>query len=165
MRWAALAASLLIGACATAQETAKVDWEARPKALFVGKVESAKYLVTLQDIMPDMASEDGGATLWHGEIYEVKLKVLDRLSGGPVDKTVTVRLTAHARRFKGMTLAILSSPDLAFYGVDIGTSWWEDLSPEHPTLCVPTDLLDDKAFATFVARAKPMDDSHCMEIR
>jgi hypothetical protein len=64
-----------------------------------------------------------------------------------------------------MTLAVLSDPHLAFYDVNIGTSWWEDLSPEYPMLCVPDDLLEDPAFATFVARAKAVDDSHCLEIR
>jgi hypothetical protein len=152
-----LAATLCLLACASQPAP---DQEGRPTALFVGKVESAEYIATLQDVMP--YDED---SLWHGEIYELRMKVLDRLSGGPVGKTVTVRVTGHARRFTGMTLAVLSDPHLAFYNVNIGTSWWEDLSPESPMLCVPDHLLEDPAFATFVARAKAVDDSRCLEIR
>lgn len=152
-----LAATLSLLACASQPKPAQ---HARPIALFVGKVESAQYIATLQEVMP--GTED---TLWHGEIYELKMKVLDRLSGEPVGKRVTVRVTGHARRFTGMTLAVLSNPHLAFYDVNIGTSWWEDLSPDSPMLCVPDDLLEDPAFAMFVARAKAVDDSRCLEIR
>jgi hypothetical protein len=163
-RGGALCLALLSAACATAPETAEVDWDARPKALFIGKVQSSEFIVPLFEVMP--AESDGtNDRIWHGEIYEVKLKVLDRLSGGPVGSNITVRLTAHARDFEGMTLAVLSSPDLAFYDVDIGASWWEDLSPDDRKLCVPDDLLDDAAFATFLARAKPVGDSHCMDIK
>lgn len=134
------------------------------KALFIGKVQSSDFVAPLFDVMPER-SDGENDLIWHGEIYEVKLKVLDRLSGGPVDSIITVKLTAHARRFEGMTLAVLTDPDLAFYGVKLGTSWWESISPEDQMVCMPTDLLDDAAFATFRTRAKPIDDSHCMDIR
>lgn len=148
-------------ACASAPD-AGVD--ARPKALFIGKVEKSEFIVPLFEAMPPQP-EGERDRIWHGEIYEVKLKVLDRLSGDPVGKMVTVKLTGHAREFEGMTLAVLTSPDLAFFGVDLGTSWWDDLSPEYPTLCVPDDLLEDAAFATFMAKAESVGDSHCMDIR
>jgi hypothetical protein len=157
----AMLIALALQACASAPVATS---DARPKALFVGRVESSELVVPLFEVMPD-SSDGENDRIWHGEIYEVKLKVLDRLSGSPIGNTVTVKLIAHAQQFEGMTLAVLTSPDLAFYGVDIGTSWWENLSPEVPTLCVPDDLLDDVAFATYVARAKPVDDSHCMEIK
>jgi hypothetical protein len=152
--------AMALPACASTPDAASGE---QAKALFVGKVESSKYLATLQEVMPALS---GGETdqMWHGEIYEVKLKVLDRISGGPVARTVTVKLTGHARRFEGMTLAVMTDPDLTFYGVDLGTSWWDDLSPEYPTLCVPDDLLHDEAFEAFMARARPVDDSHCMDI-
>lgn len=152
---------LALQACASAPVATS---DARPKALFVGRVESSEFVVPLFEVMPD-SSDGENDRIWHGEIYEVKLKVLDRLSGGPIGNTVTVKLTAHARQFEGMTLAVMTDPNLAFYGVNLETSWWEDLSPGDPMLCVPDDLLQDTAFATFVARAKAVDDSHCMEIK
>lgn len=152
-----LTAMLSLVACASPPGPAP---EQPVKALFVGQVESAKYLTTLQDIMPNE-----GDTLWHGDVYEVKLKVTDRLSGGPVGSSVTLKVTAHARRFVGMTLAVMTDPSIDFYGVNLGTSWWEDLSPEAPMLCVLDDLLEDEAYAAFVARSVAADDSHCLEIR
>lgn len=152
-----LTATLSLAACASPPGP---EPEQSMKALFVGHVESAKYLTTLQDIMPNE-----GETLWHGEVYEVKLKVTDRLSGGPVSSSVTLKVTAHARRFVGMTLAVMTDPNMTFYGVNLGTSWWEDVSPEAPMLCVPDDLLRDEAYATFIARSVAADDSHCLEIR
>lgn len=152
-----LTAMLSLVACASPPGLAPKQ---QVKALFVGQVESARYLTTLQDVMPDE-----GDTLWHGEIYEVKLTVTDRLSGGPVGKSMTLKVTAHARRFEGMTLAVMTDPNMTFYGVNLGTSWWEHLSPEAPTLCVPDGLLGDEAYAAFVARSTAADDSHCLEIR
>jgi len=123
------------------------------KSLFVGKVETAKMLGLINDFRPAGENET-----WHGEVYELKLRVLEVLSGADPGKDVTVRVTAHARQFKGMTIAVMLDPE--WPGFAPGASWWTSI---RSLVCLPTDLLKDEAWEKFVEDSHPWDDERCLE--
>jgi hypothetical protein len=144
----ALFAALALGACATTPDATQQPGQ---KSLFVGTVESAKMLGTMDEFRP--------GEMWLAEVYELKLKVLTVLSGADPGKTATVKVSAHARRFPGMTIVVLSDPDLRLYVP--GQSWW---SPIRELACLPEDVLKDEAFAKFVEDGFAWDNQRCVDL-
>jgi len=144
----ALFAALALAACAMPPDAAQTP---SGKSLFVGKVEAAKMLGTMDEFRP--------GEVWLAEVYELKLKVLTVLSGADPGKTTTVKVSAHAQRFPGMTIVVLSDPDLKLYVP--GQSWW---SPIRELACLPEDLVKDVAFAKVAEDGFAWDNQRCVDL-
>ncbi len=154
----ALAAIMLAG-CASSPAVP----QAPGRSLVIGRVESSEYVENLGDVMVREAPSENADRIFLSEIYEVKLKVLDVLSGADPGLRVTVKLTGHVERFPGRTLAVLIDPDLSLWGVSgLSISYWEAVESGEP-VCMPADLLSDEAFKSFVAKSVVSGDDRCLK--
>lgn len=86
--------------------------------------------------------------------------MLKVLAGVGATGTVKVKVTAHARRFEGMTIALVIDPDLKMYVP--GQSWWTQ--PEADTACVPAELVKTAAYKEFVAKSFELQDMRCARL-
>ena len=143
-----LLAALILSACAASPDAARAPMQ---KSLFIGKVESAEMLGTMDEFRPD--------EVWLAEVYELKLKVLDVLAGDDPGERVTVKVTAHARRFEGMTIVVLSDPDLKIYVP--GQSWWTSI---RNLACLPASVVSDEAFSKFAEDSFEWGDEKCVDL-
>ncbi len=121
------------------------------KSLFIGKVESAEMLGTMDEFRP--------GELWFAEVYELKVRVVDVLAGEDPGETAIVRVTAHARRFEGSTILILSDPDLELYVPR--QSWWTSI---RELACLPEDVVKDESFSRFVESSFEIGNEKCVSL-
>lgn len=144
---AALAALVLTCAAAPAAV-------AQERSIIIGKVESAKMLALLQDVMPPEPN-----SLWHGEVYELKLGVIEVLAGDDPGDKATVTVVAHAYRFVGTTVVVVIDPELELFVP--GQSWWTSI---RKIVCLPEDVVNGGAFADFVQDGFEWDDDRCVDL-